>query len=134
MLTKQQGLGPLSVSISSSNPTFQLLPIIQNPIQSSNLLATLPPRTPPKLIVIEFLKQSRSIVSSPTMKNLGNRKPKRGCEFDVVRNAVVEYELEQKHGQDSLGSSNIYDILYENDPELLVEEETEVDTYNDLNI
>ena len=68
------------------------------------------------------------------MKNLGNRKPKRGREFDVVRNVVVEYELEQKQGQDSLGSSNIYDILHENDPEWLVEEETEVDTDNDLNI
>ena len=68
------------------------------------------------------------------MKHLGNRKPKRGREFDVVHNAVVEYELEQKQGQDSLGSSNIYDILHENDPELLVEEEIEVDTDNDLNI
>ena len=134
ILTKKQDLIPLAVSISSSNSSSQLLPIIQNPIHSSNTLATLPPRTPPKSIVIGRLKRSRSIVSPPTLKNLGNRKPKRGREFDVVRNAVVEYELDQRQGQDSLSSSNIYDILHQNNPELLVEEETDIDTDNDLNI
>ena len=82
-------------------------------------------------MVIVRLKRSRS---PSTMKNLRNRKPKCGCEFDVACNAVVEYEFEQKQGQDSLGCSNIYDMFHENNPQLLVEEEIEIDTDNHLNI
>lgn len=106
----------------------KLEPIFQNPISAPNLHASIVPRTPPKSMVVGRLKRSRSVISPPTLRNLGNRKPKRGREFDIVRNAVVEYPFEQEPNIQPLNSSNIYDLLQSNNSELLAEEPTDVDT------
>lgn len=106
----------------------KLEPIFQNPISAPNIHASSILRTPPKSMVVGRLKHSRSVISAPTLRNLGNRKPKRGREFDIVRNDVVEYPLEQEPSNQPSMSSNIYDLLQSNNSELLAEEPTDVDT------
>ena len=116
-ITYKQGSSSGSASI-VSHYFSKLKPIIQNLIPSTSTVALIPPRTPSKSTIIGRLKRSRSLVSPPALKKLGNRKPKRGREFDVVRNAVVEYQAEQEEGVAISTSSNIYDILQHDNSDL----------------
>ena len=133
-IPNKQGSSSGSASIVSDHHFSKLKPIIQNPVSSTSTIALISPRTPSKSTIIGRLKRSRSLVSPPALKNLGNHKPKRGREFDVVRNAVVEYRAEQEAGVAPSTSSNIYDILQHDNSDLAFDlgEETEIDTEVDI--
>lgn len=118
--------------VTISNPS-RLEQIIQKPIRSSNSVTSIPPHTPPKSRIIHRMKRSRSVVSPPSQRNLGYQKPKRGREFDVIRDAIIDHQLEQAPNPHPVpSSSNIYNILTKDNSQLWVEEETEVDTDESL--
>ena len=94
VIMKKEISNSTSVQISNIQPPVKLERIIQNPIPATNTFNEIIPKTPPKSMIIGRLKRSRSIVSPPSLKNLGNRKPKRGREFDAVRDAIIDHQLD----------------------------------------
>jgi len=130
---KKETSNPTSTSISNIQLSYKWEPIIENPVTATNTSKVVTPRMPLKLIIIGCLKLSRTIVSPPSLQNLGNQKLKLGHEFDAVCDANFDHQLNQEQTVCPSNFSNLYNILPHQEGEILVEEETDIDTNIDTN-